>query len=158
MSFLTSLLQHVAQGRAGAERRSAIDAEPASQLISAFEAEAPHIRCQAVRITLDQLDRLIAIGLVDAHGAADAKAVRLQKDHDVAHRLLFLPAFPNALDAARTDAFDFLQERRAFIDDLQGTFTEDSNDPLGEVWPNALDQPRTKVFLDPLDSVGRSTA
>src|SRR5581483_11467769 len=153
--FLAGLLQHIAKGGASAQRRSAVNAEPASQLVGGLETKAPYIGSQAIGIAFDQLDGLLAVCFVDAHRPAGADAVRLQKDHDVAHRLLFLPAFSNALDAARPNALDLLQKRRAFVDDLQRAFAEDSDDLLGEVRPDALNQTRTKIFLDALDGMRR---
>ena len=54
---------------------------------------------QPVRVGAHQVDGLVAVGLVDAHGPRGADAVRLQEDHDAAHGLLLLPALADALDA-----------------------------------------------------------
>ena len=80
----------------------------------------------------------------------------MQEDHDVAHRLLLLPAFADLLDALPADALDLRQERRAFIDDLQGAFAEDLDDLVGVMGADPLDEAGAKKFLDAFDRVGRS--
>src|SRR5262249_1754424 len=132
--LLAELLQDVAQRGAGAQRRAAVDAQALGELVGGVEAEAPDLARQPVRVLADALDRLLAVSLVDADRAGRADAVRLQEHHDGAHRLLLAPALADALDAARADPLDLLQERRALVDDCQGALAEDRDD-LARVVP-----------------------
>src|SRR5262249_58686081 len=101
---------------------------------------------------------LFAVSLVDSHGPRGADAVRLEKDHDAAHRLLFLPAFADALQAARADAFHLLEERRALVDDRQGAFAEYLNNFTCEVRADPLDQAGAEILLNPFHRVRRRGA
>src|SRR5262249_39031341 len=88
-------------------------------------------------------------GLVDADGAGGAEAMRLQKDHDRADGLLLLPTLANPLDAPPADALDLIQERRAFVDDLERPLAEDLDDLAGKVRADPLDQPGADLFPAP---------
>src|SRR5581483_6531353 len=101
-------------------------------------------------IRLNQVQRLVAIGLVNPHRAGRADAVRLQEDHDGAHRLVLMPALADALHAARTDALDLMQEGRALINHRQGARTEHADDAFGKLWADALDEPGTEILLNPI--------
>src|SRR5262249_29524111 len=105
-----------------------------------------------------QLDGLLAVGLVDAHGPGGADAVRLQEDEDVAHRLLLAPALADALHAAGADSLDLLQKGGALVDDLQGARAEDLDDLAGEVRADALDEAGAEVAGDALGGVRRRGA
>src|SRR5262249_6913066 len=118
------------------------------ELVGALEADAPDVGGQAIRVGPHQVDGLVAVCLVDADGPGGADAVRLEEDHNGPHRLLLLPALADALDAARADALDLLEERRAVVDDLQGALAEDLDDLAGEVRADALDEPGAEVLLD----------
>src|SRR5207248_325647 len=114
----------------GALDRVRIDAELAGQLVGGGEADAPDVVGEAVGVGADDVERLVAVGLVDADGAGRAQAVRLKEDEDVAHRFLLLPALADLLDAAGPDAADVLQERRALIDDVERLGAEDADNLL----------------------------
>src|SRR5262249_45084637 len=132
-----------------------IDAQSPGQRICSLKAEAPHVGGQAIGIGANDVQRLIAIRLVDADRPAGADAVGLEKDHDVAHGLLFLPALADALNAARADALDLVEVCWALVDDIKGALTEGLDDLPGEVWPDALDEPGAKIFLDAFQGVRR---
>jgi hypothetical protein len=53
----------------------------------------------------DLLDRLLAVGLVDAEGAGGADAVAVQEDHDLPDRLLLGPGGGDLLQPHLADAF-----------------------------------------------------
>src|SRR5579871_187916 len=151
VAFLTGLLQHVPQGGPRPQWRGAIHTQTLGQLIRGLETEAPNVGGQAIRIATHQFDGLVAIRFVDAHRPSSANAVGLQKNHDVAHRFLLMPAFANALDTPRTNSLNFLQKSRTFVNDLQGALAKDSDNLPGIVRPDALDQSGAEVFLDSLD-------
>ena len=74
---------------------------------------------QAIRIAAHQIDGPVTVGLVDAHGPPGADAVRLEKNHNGPHGLLFLPACADPLNPPSADAFHLLEKCRALIDDGQ---------------------------------------
>src|SRR5260370_37866352 len=92
MPLVAQFLQDVANGGAGPQRRGPIDSQPLGQLLGGLEADAPNIRRESIGIGADELDSLVAIGFVDAHGSSGAHAMRLEKDHDRTYGLLLLPA------------------------------------------------------------------
>ena len=158
MALAAQLLKDVANRGPSPQRRGAVDAEPFGQFVGGLEADAPDVGGQAIGIFLHQLDGLVAVGLVDADGPGGADAVRLQEHHDAADGFLLLPAFADALDAARADALDLLQKRRAFVDDVEGAFAEDLDDLAGEVRADALDQTGAEILFDALHGVRRRGA
>ena len=66
-----------------------------------------------------------------------------------------LPALADALNAARADALDLLEEGRALVDDRQGALAEDLDDLAGEMRADALDEAGAEVLLDALERVRR---
>ena len=158
VAFLAEALQEEADGGAGAVRRLRIDAETPAEVVGRLEADAPDVGGQAIRVAAHHVDGLIAIGLVDADGAGRADAVRLKKDHDGADGFVLLPAFADALNAARADALDFLEERRTFVDDGKGALAENFDDFVGQMRADAFDEPGTKVLFDAFESLRRRAA
>src|SRR5262249_48688519 len=110
VSFGADLLEYEAKGGLGALRRLRVHAYALGQLVRGLKADAPDVVGQAIRVFAHQIERFVAVGLVNAKGAVGADAVRLQKDHDAAHSLLLLPTGPDLREPARTDAFDFAEK------------------------------------------------
>src|SRR5207249_420395 len=121
-------------------RRSPIDAEPAGQLISGLEADAPDIGRQTVGILAHKSDCLVAVSLVNADRPGRPDTVGLQEHHDRPHRFLLLPALANALQPAWADALDLLEKSRALVDDVQRPGAEDLDDLVCIVRTDALDE------------------
>src|SRR2546429_184556 len=67
MPLMAQLLQDVAQGGLGAQRRIAGDAQAAGQLVGGLKAHAPDVARQAIRIGANQVDGLVPVRLVDAY-------------------------------------------------------------------------------------------
>src|SRR5262249_4426568 len=143
---------------AGAQGRVRAHPEPAGQLVGGLEADPPDVGGEAVGVGADHVHGLVAVGAVDAHGAGGAQAVRLPKDHDVAHRLLLAPAVADLLDSARADALDLLEVRRAFVDDLQRALAEDLHDLAGVDGADPFHQTGREILLDPLHGRWRGAA
>ena len=158
VALVAERLQHVLERSPRPQRRGAVDAQPLRQLVGALEADAPDVGGQAIRVFAHQLHGPLAVGAVDARRPGRADAVRLQEQHDAAHRLLLAPAFPDPLDALRTDPLDLAQERRAFVDDRQRALAEGFDDLAGIVLADPLDQAGREVLLDPLGRVRRRGA
>src|SRR5262249_49576564 len=117
-----------------------IKANPQSDLIGGFEAYSPDIGGQTIRILSNDFHGPIAIGLVNPKGAVGADAVGLQENQNAPDRFLFLPAFANALNAARSESLYFFQESRTFVNDAQGSFAECLDDLVGIMPADAFDQ------------------
>ena len=130
-----------------------IDAEALGEFVGGFEANAPNVGGQTIWVGAHEFDGLIAVGFVDAHRFGRADAVRLQKDDDAAHGLLFVPAFADELQTLGADALDFLQKRGAFVDDLQGAGAEDLDDFAREMRADAFHQTGAEILFDAVPGV-----
>ena len=75
-----------------ADQRGLLDAELGRDLVGGAEADAADVAGQPVGVLRDQLNRVGAVGLVDAHRARGADAVAVQEQHDLADHLLLGPA------------------------------------------------------------------
>ena len=89
-----------------------LDAKPGRDRVRRLEADAADVLRKPVRIFRHELHGIVAVGLVDAHRPRSADAMRMQKDHDLAHDLLFGPGGDDALGATRADAVDLAQALR----------------------------------------------
>ena len=85
------LEQRVADAGARPDHRRLLDAERRRHLVGRQEPDAADVGGQPVRVLGDDGDRVGAVGPEDPHGARGADAVRVQEDHDVAHRPLLAP-------------------------------------------------------------------
>ncbi len=72
---------------AGHRRR---DAELRGDLVRRLEADAPDVAGEPVGVRSPSM-AIVAVGLEDADGARGADAMAVEEDHDLAHRLLFVP-------------------------------------------------------------------
>ena len=156
--FLAELLQPIAQGGPGPQRRGTVEAQSDGQFVGRLKTDAPDVGRQAIGVGPHQIHSLFAVRLIDAHRPGRADAVRLQENHDASHGFLLTPALADALDPASADALHLLEEAGTLVDDGQGAFPEDLDDLVGQVGTNALDQAGTKVLFDPAHGVRRSGA
>jgi hypothetical protein len=77
--------------------------EPGRDLVGRLEADAADVARQPVRVLGDDLDRVGAVGLEDAHRAGGADPVAVQEQHDLADHLLVRPALHDAPGPLRPD-------------------------------------------------------
>ena len=124
MALAERILEHVAEAGAQAERRVRRDAEALGQLIGGLEADAADVARQPVRILADHLDRAFAVGLEDARGAQRAEPMRMQEQHDVAHRPLLAPGGRDPSGEAAPDARHLAQALRLALDHLEHLIAE----------------------------------
>src|SRR6516225_8449678 len=115
MPFAGQFLQDVLDRSAGTKGRTSVDAESLCELVGSLKADAPDVGSKPIWIGPHQLDRPLAVALIDSHGPSGADPVRLKKENDGPHGLLLAPAFANALDPARSYSLDFPQKRGAFV-------------------------------------------
>jgi hypothetical protein len=72
----------------------------------------------------------------------------MQENHDVANSLLFGPARGDLACAEFADAGNLPQFFGTGLDDFEGRFAENADDPIGELGTDASDHPGAEVFLD----------
>jgi hypothetical protein len=104
MSFLHRLGQRIGDTGAHADQCGLLDAELCRDLICGAEADAADVAGQSVRILRNELDRVGAVGFVDAHRTRGADLVAVQEQHDLADDLLLGPAGDNPLRSLRAYA------------------------------------------------------
>ena len=148
MPLAHCLSQGVIQSRRRAQQRFRGDAQLACDLIRRGEADALNIRGQAIGILAHALDRLLAIGLVNAHRAARADAVRMQEHHDVPHNLLLLPGVLDQSPPLLADARDLLQLRRLRLDDFKNLLAKFCDQLFRIARADALDHAAAQILLD----------
>ena len=144
------LHQRIGNPGPSAQHRILRDAELFRQLIRGPEADAAYIVGEAIGIFLHQGNGVGAIGLVDAHRPRRADAMALQEHHDFADRLLIGPAGGDAVEPDLANAAHLKQPMRRRFDDVEHCLAERRYEPLGEMRPNAFDQPRSQIALDAL--------
>src|SRR6202022_1180603 len=94
-------------------------------------------------------------GFVDAHRPGCADAVALQKDHDLANRLLLAPASRDAAETRLANTIHLEQARWSALYHVEDILAERRNQPAGKVRANPLDHPGSKITPDALDRGGR---
>ena len=128
-----------------------LDAKLHGNRIGGFEADAAYILGQPVRVFRHDLHGIVAVGLVDAHRAGSADAVRMQKDHDLADDLLLGPGSDDALGPARPDALHLAQAAGGGLDDIEDFVAEGLHQAFGVDGADAADHAGGEVFLHALD-------
>ncbi len=158
LALALRLLEQEAHAGAQAERRIAGDPEALGELVGRGEADAADLLRETIGVGPDQLDRARAIGLEDARGAQGAEAVRVQEQHDVAHRALLAPGGGDPLGKAAADALHLAQPVRAALDDLEHLVAEGLDQLAGQRPADALDHARAEVGLDAFERARRHDA
>ncbi len=150
------LLQDVAHAGLGADQGVVGDAEALGDGIGGLEPDAVDVQRQAVGVLPHPLDRLVAVGLVDAHRPGGADAMGLQKHHDLAHDLLLGPGAGHPLLALGPDALQLQQSFGLLLDDVEDLLAEGAHQLAGEMRADALDHARAQVLLDAFERRGRN--
>ena len=96
----------------------------------------------------EHLDRVGAIGPMDADRAARAHTVRVQEDHDLPHGALALPVLDDAAGAHATDAGDVEQAVGLAIDHVEHAVPKAATSCLARCGPTPLIRPEPEVALD----------
>jgi hypothetical protein len=119
-------------------------------LIGRHKADPDDLICQAVGGALDDLDGLLAIGAIDAHGQPRRDTMTLQQRHQRFDPLLLVPGANNGIGLFPPDAGHVVQQPGLVLDNLQCIRTEGIHDALGHHRPDAFDQAGAKVLADTL--------
>jgi hypothetical protein len=150
-----AVLSRLRQGelQAGPDPLGAVvrDAQAAGELVGGLEPDPPHVGGQPIRLPADNLDGVVAVGLVDPHPKRGGHPHPLQEDHDLLDGLLLGPGGGDHGGALGAEPRDLDQPARPLLDHLQGGRAEVVHDPLGHPGPDPLDQPRAQVAADSLD-------
>ncbi len=139
MPRAAELEENVTHGCLGTLDRLRVDAQALGQLIGGLKANAPDVAARTGKDWHAPARSPCRRKSCKCARPRGAHAMRLQKDHDVAHGLLLPPAFTNLRDAPRADALHLFEKHRTFIDNCQGAGAEDLDNPVRELRPDALD-------------------
>ena len=154
MAFAGGLKQRVAQPRRGALRGVGCDPEFPRDAVGGLEADAVDVARELVGVGADFLNRLLAVGLVDAHCPARARPVGVQEHHDLAHDLLFRPGGLDPAAAFGADLVHFLQPCAVVVDDVEDALAELRHEFFRQHGADALDHAAAQVFFDALAGGG----
>ncbi len=155
MTVSGDLLQHVAHAGLGADEGVVRDSQLLGDGVGGLEADAMDVEGEPVGVLADLLDRLVPIGLVDAHRPCRADAVGLEEDHDLPDDLLLRPGAGYPLLALGTDTFQLQQPVGAVLDDVEHPLAEGPYQLAGEVRADALHHTRAQVLLDAVQGARR---
>ena len=120
----------------------AVDPHLGRQFVGGFEADASDVVGQPIRVLLDLGDGFLPVGPVDPYRPTEADAMLGQEEHDFADFLLLLPALTDAFYTLLADALDVKKEIRGRLEDFESPFFVETDDPGGQLRPDAADSPR----------------
>ncbi len=109
MAVVAGLLQGIGDAGAQPLRRVAGKAERDRDLVGGEEADAADVAGEAVGVLADEADGVGAERPIDPRRLAEAKAVLLQEDAEVADDAVLRPALGDAADAGLGEADDLLE-------------------------------------------------
>src|SRR3978361_2081081 len=92
--------------------------------IAASEALQEVGSFRPVRVLADSLDRVLAVGLVDADSARGTDAMGVQEQHDPADYPLLGPAGDDALRSLRPDPRHLMEPLRRLLDQVEHRLAE----------------------------------
>ncbi len=124
------------------------DADFLGNLIGGLEADAVDIAGEAIGIFANGFDGVLAVGFVDANGAAGADAVRVQENHDIANDFLLGPGIFDELAPHRADALNVLEAAGFRFDDVENLLAEFGDEFFGVDGADAFDHTAAEIFLD----------
>ena len=142
------ILKRVLDGGPGPIGTIAVDPHLGRQFVGGLEADAPDVVGQPVGVLLDLGDGFLAVGPVDSHSPTETDAMLGQKEHDFADFLLFLPALADPLDPLLADPLDVEKKIRGRLEDFEGPFLVEGDDPGPQLRPDAADCPRSQILFD----------
>jgi hypothetical protein len=139
VAIFGKLLQDVADACLGTDHRVSWNPQPLSQRIRRLEANTVNVEGETIGILLDAGNRLVAIGLVNAHSTRCPNAMRVQEDHNFSDDFLGFPGLNDPLFAFGTNAVKVSQPFGRLLNDVK------------DLLPKGLDQFFRKVWADPFD-------
>jgi hypothetical protein len=155
VALAAGLFQPMAHAGLDAHVGFLADAQRRRQPVRRQEADAPHIKGQAVGILAHALNGRSAVAFVDARRQGRGHAVALQEDHDLALAALGGPGLLDGQGPRVSDAGHLANALWFCVEDLQGPFPETGHDAGRELGADALDKTRPQVALDALQGLRR---
>ena len=140
MALSGLLQQQVLQCCLGPVGRMFVYTHLTGDLVGGDETDPPNVLSQPVGVLLDDLHRVLAVGLVDAGGIGGTDPVALQEQHHAPYLLLLQPGPLDALQPAWPDPLCFHQTLRLLVDHSQGIVTEAVHQPSGKHRADAFNQ------------------
>src|SRR5260370_42602087 len=107
--------------------------------LGGFEADAPDVTREPIRVLGHDLDGLDAVGLEYPHCPRCTDAVGVQEEHDLPYCLLLGPGGSNSAGTHGADAVDPTQTVRLGLDHAKDLLSECANKLLGVDRPNSPD-------------------
>ena len=147
MALVGRLAEDVGHARGHPLGRVVGDPQLAGDLVGRDEADAVDVARQPVGVGLDDVDRIIAVLLVDLHGQASGHVVALQEQHHLFDLLLFGPGAGDAGHPFAANTQHLMQPLRRLLDDAEGVQFELAHDPVSRDRADPLDQAAAQVFL-----------
>ena len=129
-------------------------AQVARDLVGGQEADAPDVAGQTVGVLGDFGDGVVAVLLVDLDRQPGGNLVALQEEHHFLDGLLLLPRFGDQPRALGPHVRNLAQPFRLAIQHVERRQPEVIDDPLGDLGPDALDQPAAQIAAHPFDRGG----
>jgi hypothetical protein len=91
VAFVHCLRQRIRDTGANSDHRRLLNAKPNGGRVSRLEADSADVAGKPIRVFGHDLNSIGVVGLVDPNGTRRADPGAVQKDHDLAHDLLFRP-------------------------------------------------------------------
>ena len=150
MTFALRLGEGERDSGPDADHGGLLDAKPARDRVRRLEPDAANILGKTIGVLGHDLHGLRPICLIDADRPRRAGAMRMQKDHDFAHDLLFGPGGNHAGGANGTDAADLAKPARLVLDNFEDFVSERLDQPFRIDRSDAADHAGGEVFLYPI--------
>ena len=141
MPLVHGLGQGVADPRPDTDQRRPLDPELVGDPVSGQEADAADVPRQPIRVLTDQLNGIVAVGLVDPHRPGGADTLRVQEQHDLADHLLLGPAGDDPCRPLGTDPGHLAQPLRLLFDEVEHCIAKSPDQFFGVDRADAADHP-----------------
>ena len=156
VSLAGDLLQHVADSGPCAGDRVGVEPDRLRNRVRGAKADSADVEGKPVRVLPHPVHRLVSVEPVDPDRPGGAHPVRLEKDHDLADRLLLRPGAHHLGLALGPDSGQLQQPIRIVLDDFEDVRPERADELCGEVGTDAPDHPRAEVLFDAFEGGRRN--
>src|SRR5258705_13063109 len=119
MAVRNGLHQRVRDAGASTEHGVLRNAKPLCQLVCSLEPDTADVACKTIWIFLHERDCVGTVCLENADRPRRTDAMTLQKDHDLADRLLVRPTGRDPLQPDLTDTVDLSQALWSLLDYIE---------------------------------------
>ncbi len=120
--------------------------------IRCLKTNAPNIISKAVRVSIDFLNALFSIFLVDLGCISRTNTMPLKENHDVLYIFLFLPTGSYLCNTTSTDIGNFKELVNVILYNIESFKAETSDYQFGKFWSDSLNQTTSQILLDTNES------